>query len=124
MALGEAAAGGALTTAMFALMMATVDGAHGATQYAVLSTLEVAGKSADFSLAVKSVHDLLEVAKTKPGALNYSSNGVNSVAYFAGELLKTMTGTQMTHVAYQGAAPASTAIAGGQVQFRVIPAVR
>jgi tripartite-type tricarboxylate transporter receptor subunit TctC len=69
------------------------------------------------SLPVKTMADLIALAKAKPGALNYSSNGVNSMAYFAGELLKTMTETQMTHVAYQGAAPASAAIAGGQVQF-------
>src|SRR6185436_5967193 len=69
------------------------------------------------SLPVKSIGELVALAKSKPGALNYSSNGVNSVAYLAAELLKSMTGTQMVHVAYQGAAPATAAIAGGQVQF-------
>ncbi len=69
------------------------------------------------SLPVRNVAELIAYAKAKPGALNYSSNGLNSGAFLAAELFKNMTAIQMTHVPYKGAAPGSAAIAAGEVQL-------
>jgi len=75
------------------------------------------------SLPVKSVADLVELAKQKPGALNYASPGVGTSLHLAGELFKLDTGTQIVHVAYKGGSQAQTDVMGGQVQmmFNVLP---
>lgn len=77
------------------------------------------------SLAVKSVKDLIALAKSKPGALNYSSSGTGSPGHLSMELFMAMTGTSMVHVPYKGAAPSVTELIGGQVQlgFNAIPSV-
>jgi tripartite-type tricarboxylate transporter receptor subunit TctC len=69
------------------------------------------------SIPARSMEELVAYAKSRPGTLNYSSNGRGSVAFLAAELLKYMTGIRMEHVAYKGAAPATVAIMAGEVQL-------
>jgi tripartite-type tricarboxylate transporter receptor subunit TctC len=66
------------------------------------------------SLPVKSVAELIALAKAKPDFLVYASTGVGSNAHFGTELLKHMTGTKMLHVPYKGGGPALIATIGGQ----------
>ena len=74
------------------------------------------------SLPVNSVKDLVTYAKARPGALSFSSNGPGSISYLAAELLKQMTGIDIVHVAYKGAAPGAAAVASGEVQLGFIDA--
>jgi tripartite-type tricarboxylate transporter receptor subunit TctC len=67
------------------------------------------------SLPVRSVKELVALARAKPGALNYASIGAGTPQHFAGELLKTTFGIAMTHVPYKGAAPALIDLIGGHV---------
>jgi tripartite-type tricarboxylate transporter receptor subunit TctC len=57
------------------------------------------------SLAAKSVAELVALAKSKPGALNYASAGIGTPAHLAGEMLNLLAGIKMTHIPYKGAAP-------------------
>ena len=63
-----------------------------------------------------SVKELIAYAKANPGKLNYASTGNGTSNHLSFELFKTMTGTQVTHVAYKGSAPAVTDLIAGQVQ--------
>jgi len=65
--------------------------------------------------AAKTVAQLLELARAKPGEINYASPGNGSPHHLAMELFKQRTGTQLTHVPYKGAAPAVADVMGGQV---------
>ena len=67
------------------------------------------------SLPVKSVKELVALAKSKPGALSYGSIGTGTPQHFAGELMKTTFGIDMVHVPYKGAAPALIDVVGGHV---------
>jgi tripartite-type tricarboxylate transporter receptor subunit TctC len=69
------------------------------------------------SLPVKSVKELVALAKAKPGELNYASPGSGSSTHLANELLKSMTGMSIAHVPYKGVAPAATDLISGQVQM-------
>ena len=64
---------------------------------------------------IHSVKDLISLAKSKPGAVNYASSGNGSAQHLAGELFASMAGVQMTHVAYKGGGPALTDVMAGQV---------
>lgn len=77
------------------------------------------------SVAVRSVKDLIALAKAKPGQLNYGSSGAGTGTHLSAELFKTMTGVEMVHVPYKGGGPAVTALLAGQVQlnFATIPSV-
>ncbi len=57
------------------------------------------------TLPVASVADLVQLAKSKPGVLNYASAGVGTPAHLAGEMLNLLAGIRLTHVPYKGAAP-------------------
>jgi tripartite-type tricarboxylate transporter receptor subunit TctC len=59
------------------------------------------------SVPAKSVAELVALAKAKPGALNFGSTGAGGLSHLVGELLKSSTGTQMTHIAYKGTGPAT-----------------
>jgi tripartite-type tricarboxylate transporter receptor subunit TctC len=74
---------------------------------------------------VNSVQDLVKLAKSKPGRINYGSSGSGTSVHLSMELFKTMTGTFMTHIAYKGSAPVVTDLIGGQVDvmFDNIPNV-
>jgi tripartite-type tricarboxylate transporter receptor subunit TctC len=67
------------------------------------------------SLPVRSLRDLIALARAKPGAITYGSSGVGSVLHLAGELLALQTRVQMTHVPYKGAALALSDVAGGHI---------
>ena len=69
------------------------------------------------TLAANSVKDLIALAKAEPGKLNYASAGNGSPFHLAAELFKSLTGTTIVHVPYQGGGPAITAVIGGQVQL-------
>ncbi len=66
-------------------------------------------------LPVKSVRDLIALAKREPGRHTYASAGLGSPAHFSGELLKSLAGIDMTHVAYKGAPPAMLDVIAGRV---------
>lgn len=66
------------------------------------------------SLPVRSVKDLLALAKKQPGKLNYASGGVGNTMHLAAALLDTMAGIRMTHVPYKGAGPAIVDVLAGQ----------
>jgi tripartite-type tricarboxylate transporter receptor subunit TctC len=65
---------------------------------------------------VKSVQELIAYAKAHPGALNYASSGNGTPPHLSAAMFCEMTGIQMTHIPYKGAAPALTDLLGGQVQ--------
>jgi tripartite-type tricarboxylate transporter receptor subunit TctC len=67
------------------------------------------------SFAAKSVKDLIEMAKAKPGAINFGSGGVGSTPHLAAELFLLNAGVRMTHVPYRGEAPAIADVIGGQL---------
>jgi len=69
------------------------------------------------SVPVRSLAELIALAKSKPGMLNYASPGNGSGPHLAGELLKSMAGIDLVHVPYNGVAPAMNAVLGGQVQL-------
>jgi tripartite-type tricarboxylate transporter receptor subunit TctC len=69
------------------------------------------------SVPVYSVADLIKLAKSKPGAINFASSGSGTSIHLSGELFKTIAGVDMTHVPYKGSAPALTDLVGGQVQL-------
>src|SRR5262249_5052825 len=68
------------------------------------------------SVPVKTVPEFMAYAKANPGKLNMASPGNGSTPHVTGELFKMMTGINMVHVPYRGAAPALTDLLGGQVQ--------
>ena len=75
------------------------------------------------SLKAGSVADLVALAKARPGELTYATFGVASSAHCAGTLFEQRGGIRLTHVPYNGAAPAQTAIAGGQVDLGFMSAL-
>jgi tripartite-type tricarboxylate transporter receptor subunit TctC len=77
------------------------------------------------SLPVKNVEGLVALAKAKPGTLNFGSSGIGSTNHLAGELLRHMTGIDIVHVPYKGAAPAMNDLIAGHIpmMFDNMPAV-
>ena len=69
------------------------------------------------ALPVKSVQELIALAKAKPGSLNYASAGNGSSLHLAAEIFKNATSTNIVHVPYKGATPAFTDMIAGQVQM-------
>ena len=69
------------------------------------------------TLPVKSVKDLIALAKAKPGELNYASSGVATSTHLAAELFKHLTGTDMVQVPFKGGAPGIVGLLSGQVQL-------
>ncbi len=76
-------------------------------------------------LPVKSIKELIALAKAKPGTLNAGSSGVGTPNHLGTELLKALAGVNIVHVPYKGGAQALTDVMGGQIQmaFSSIPAV-
>ena len=68
------------------------------------------------SLPVKTVPEFIAYAKANPGKIAMGSGGNGSPAHVIGEYFKMMTGIDLTHVPYRGAAPAVTDLIGGQIQ--------
>jgi len=69
------------------------------------------------SVPAKNVRELLAIAKSSPGKLNYASSGNGTVTHLAGELLKLRGKVSIVHVPYKGGAPALTAIMSGEVDM-------
>lgn len=72
------------------------------------------------SVPAKSVADLIGLIKAKPGEFNYGSSGNGGGAHLSGEMLKTMTKLEMTHIPYKGSSPATIALLGGEVKFMFV----
>jgi tripartite-type tricarboxylate transporter receptor subunit TctC len=68
------------------------------------------------SMPLKTVDDLIRLAKAKPGAINYSSAGTGTATFIAGELFKGVVGVNIVHVPYKGGGPALAEVLAGQVQ--------
>jgi len=66
---------------------------------------------------IKSMPELIAKAKASPGKLNWTSAGVGTTPYLAGEVLQLRTGIKMQHIPFAGAAPATTAALAGQVDM-------
>lgn len=77
------------------------------------------------SLPVRTVNDLIKLAKSKPGQINYGSVGPGSPQHMGMELLKSMTGVNLVHIPYKGTAPAMTDLISGQISamFNSMPSV-
>src|SRR5882757_8075807 len=74
------------------------------------------------STGVKTVKELIDLAKGKPDQLSFASSGVATGTHLAGELFKVMTGVKMVHVPYAGSPPAVTDLLAGRVQVFFSPA--
>ena len=69
------------------------------------------------SLGVSTVADLVKLAKTRPGSINYASYGSGSQPHLAGEMLKSAAGIDLVHIPYKGISLAVPAVAAGEVQL-------
>ena len=72
------------------------------------------------SLPVKSIDDLVRLARAKPGELNYGSGGNGSPSHLIGEMFKSRTGVSIVHVPYKTVAGGVTALLGEQVQLMFV----
>jgi tripartite-type tricarboxylate transporter receptor subunit TctC len=70
-------------------------------------------------VAAQSMNDLLNLAKAKPGAINYGSSGQGGTGHLATELLALMANVKLTHVPYKGAGPALVGLVGGEIQLMI-----
>jgi tripartite-type tricarboxylate transporter receptor subunit TctC len=75
------------------------------------------------SLPIKSVSDLVQLAKARPGELNYASSGTGTIAHLSAELLNSMAKIKLEHVPYKGTGPALTDLLAGRVQVMFNSAV-
>ncbi len=71
------------------------------------------------ALPVRSVKDFLDLARSKPGQLNYSSSGTGTITHLASAMVTAQTGVQTQHVPYRGSAPGLVDLASGQTQFMI-----
>lgn len=69
------------------------------------------------SLPVRSVRELIDYARARPGELHFGSPSTGSTPHLAGELFNTLAGVKMVHVPYKGAAPALTDLVAGRLQL-------
>lgn len=96
----------------------------GATPYHPLKDFAPVTQTARFqfllvvhpSVPAASVQELLKIARSRPGALNYGSSGIGGAQHLGAELLRHLTGVEMTHVSYKGAGPALADLLPGRIQ--------
>jgi tripartite-type tricarboxylate transporter receptor subunit TctC len=69
------------------------------------------------SLPVRTPQDLIELIRSRPGAMNYGSGGVGTTPHLSAELMATMAKLKLVHVPYKGEAPAITDVLAGHVPF-------
>jgi tripartite-type tricarboxylate transporter receptor subunit TctC len=74
------------------------------------------------SLGVKTVKDLIALAKAKPGEITFSSGGIGSATHFSAELFQSLAGIKVQHVPYKGIPEAVSEAMQGRVQFMLSPA--
>ena len=72
------------------------------------------------SLPVKSVKEVIALARARPGELNYGSSGVGASAHLAAELFRGMTGVNIVHIPYKGTAELTISLIGGQLELAFI----
>lgn len=72
------------------------------------------------SLGVNNMKELIALAKAKPGFLRYGSGGAGGASHLGTELLRNITGIDLTHVPYKGTGPALTAAISGEIQMQLI----
>ena len=77
------------------------------------------------SVPAKSVAELIQLAKAKPGSLSFGSAGIGGANHLSGELFKSMANVDMVHIPYKGAAPSLNDLLGGQIpmMFDSVPGV-
>lgn len=75
------------------------------------------------SVPAKNVKQLIALAKARPGEIGFAGSGSGSTPHLAGELFKTMTGTDMIHVPYRGTGPAITGLVSGEVTTMFMPSL-
>jgi tripartite-type tricarboxylate transporter receptor subunit TctC len=68
------------------------------------------------SVPANNVKELVALAKSKPGKLNYGSSGVGGLGHISGELFCLMSGTKMVHIPYKSSAPSLTDLIAGQIE--------
>jgi len=68
----------------------------------------------------KTVQELVTFAKAKPGAMRFGSGGTGGITHLAGELFKSLTGTDIIHVPYKFGAQAMTAVVGGEIEINIL----
>jgi tripartite-type tricarboxylate transporter receptor subunit TctC len=71
------------------------------------------------AVPAKTTTDLIALARSKPGSINFASSGIGSTAHLCSELLRMMTGIHIVHVPYKGSAPALNDVIAGQVQMLI-----
>jgi tripartite-type tricarboxylate transporter receptor subunit TctC len=69
------------------------------------------------SIQARNVQELIALAKAKPGQLTFGTTGLGAVNHLAGEMFKTMTGTDLTHVPYKGSSAALAEVLAGQTSL-------
>jgi tripartite-type tricarboxylate transporter receptor subunit TctC len=69
------------------------------------------------SIKANSVPEVIAMAKSQPGNMNYASSGSGTSIHMSGEMFKSLTGVNITHIPYKGSAPAMTDLLGGQVMM-------
>src|SRR6476661_1459693 len=76
------------------------------------------------SLPVKTMKELIALARARPGEISYGSGGIGNVTHLEMELVRSLTGVRMEHVPYKGSAPSLVGLVSGEVQvvFTSIPA--
>jgi tripartite-type tricarboxylate transporter receptor subunit TctC len=75
---------------------------------------------ANSSLPVKTVNDVVALAKAKPGEVTYGSFGIGSTGHLNMEVFQAMTGTRFNHIPYNGAGPAMNDVVGGHVSLMFV----
>ncbi len=75
------------------------------------------------SLPVKSVRELIALAKTQPGRIGFAGSGSGSTPHLAGELFNAMAGVQMVHIPYRGSGPAMIGLLAGEAPVMFLPAI-
>jgi len=71
------------------------------------------------SLGVRSLQELIDRARAKPGSINYGTSGAGTVLHLAAELLKTMAKIDLVHVPYKGSGPMLQDLIAGQIQMAI-----
>jgi len=75
----------------------------------------------NMSLPAASLRELIELARARPGSLNFGSGGSGAAQHLATEFLKSLTGIEMVHVPYKGSGQAIPDLIGGQIQLMIEP---
>lgn len=72
------------------------------------------------SVPATTLRELIDLAKSRPGRLNFGSNGNGTIPHLAGTLFKSLTGVEIVHVPYKGVAPVTSDLLAGQIQMAFI----